>query len=109
MVWSKDLIPDDVVAHVVVDDAFRSYEVVQTPANVFGARVHHVRPESVGLLLKNSYRKLLKCFRIKGKSWEMSFVKLSKSKSLCSQILDCNLQYKAATEIGKGIHTNVKS
>jgi hypothetical protein len=40
---------------------------------------------------------------------ERSKKKKPKSKSLCSQILDCNLQYKAATEIGKGIHTNVKS
>ena len=52
VVRSEDLIPDDVVAHVCVDGAFRRQKVVESPADVLGSRVHHVRPEGVGLLLK---------------------------------------------------------
>ena len=52
VVRAEDLIPDDVVANVFGDDALRREEVIESPADILGTRVHHVSPERVSFLLK---------------------------------------------------------
>ena len=48
MVRSKNLASYDVVANVVVDCSSRYEKIVETPANIFGPRIPHVGPESIG-------------------------------------------------------------
>lgn len=52
MIWSVNFVADDVVCDIAFHDALGSEEVVETPANVSGARVHHISPEGVRLFLK---------------------------------------------------------
>ena len=54
MVRAVDLVSDEVVGDMVLDDSLGRQEVVETPADVARARVHHVRPESVSLGLGKS-------------------------------------------------------
>ena len=46
MVRSKALIADDIVTNFV-NEPLGSYEIIETPTDVFSSCVHHVRPKGV--------------------------------------------------------------